>query len=160
MAQIQWLVALTIVGFVLIAIEVFVPGAVLGILGGLCLLAAVGISFSTFGPTGGLIAIGVLLLLTVILTPIWIKYSPRTRIGRKLTLDSSDKDFQSASPDFQRFVGQSGVTQSILRPSGIAMIGADRVDVVSESGHIPAGKPVRVTRIEGIRIVVEEERAS
>lgn len=156
--QLQWLVALAVLGFALIAIEVFVPGMVLGILGGISLLICVGISFSAFGAGGGFTAIGILLVLTAILTPFWIKYSPRTRIGRKLTLDSSDASFQSAPREFERYLGQTGTTQSILRPSGIALIGGERVDVVSETGHIAAGTPVRVARVEGMRIVVEPAR--
>jgi membrane-bound ClpP family serine protease len=159
-AHIQWLVALSVLGFVLIAIEVFVPGMVLGVIGGGCLLASIGIAFSAFGATGGLIAIGALLILTIILAPLWIKYSPRTRIGRNLTLGSSDKNFQSAPKEFDRYLGQTGTTQSILRPSGIAIINGERVDVVSDAGHIHAGKNIRVTRVEGVRIVVEEVGAS
>jgi membrane-bound serine protease (ClpP class) len=159
-AQIEWLIGLAILGFALIAIEMFVPGMVLGILGGICLMIAVGIAFSAFGTSGGVVAIFVLIAASVVLTPVWIKYGPRTRIGRKLTLDTSDKDFQSAPVDFHRYTGQTGTTQSILRPSGIAIIGGDRVDVVSESGHIAAGKNIRVTRVEGMRIVVEEVSTS
>ena len=158
-AQLEWLIALALLGFVLICAEIFVPGMVLGILGGLCLMGAVCISFSVFGTTGGIFAIASLLLLAAFLAPAWIKLGPRTKIGRKLTLDSSEKSFQSAS-DLQRFAGKTGTTQSILRPSGIATIEGERVDVVSETGHIAAGKSVRVARIEGARIVVEEVRAS
>ncbi len=159
-SHLQWLVALIVLGFVLIAIEVFVPGMVLGLIGGCCMLAAIVLAFSAFGATGGLIVIGALLILTIILAPLWIKYSPRTRIGRHLTLGSSDKNFQSAPKEFDRYLGQTGTTQSILRPSGIATINGERVDVVAETGHIAAGKIIRVMRVEGMRIVVEEVGAS
>lgn len=159
-AQIQWLLALGVLGFVLIAIEVFLPGAVLGILGGICLLACVGISFSAFGASGGFASMGILLALTAVLAPVWIKYSPRTRIGRKLTLDASDQDFQSAPEQFKRYAGQTGRTVSFLRPSGIAQIAGERVDVVSETGFIPADRTIRVVRVEGMRIVVEEVGAT
>jgi len=159
-SQIQWLIALGVLGFVLVGIEVFVPGAVLGVLGGICLMACVGISFSAFGASGGFASMGILLVLTAILAPIWIKYSPRTRIGRKLTLDSSDQNFQSAPDSFKQYAGQTGRTISALRPSGIALIGGERVDVVSEIGHIRAGRDIRVARVEGMRIIVEEVGAS
>ena len=50
--------------------------------------------------------------------------------------------------------GAEGVSESVLRPRGTARFGDRRLEVVSESGVIPAQTPVCVVRIEGARIVV------
>ncbi|MDF3016661.1 MAG: hypothetical protein K0R44_1886 [Thermomicrobiales bacterium] len=43
---------------------------------------------------------------------------------------------------------------SDLRPSGIASIDGERVDVVTEGEHIPEGEPIEVVNDEGHRRVV------
>jgi membrane-bound serine protease (ClpP class) len=48
----------------------------------------------------------------------------------------------------------SGVALSDLRPSGIASIDGERVDVVTEGEHIPEGEPIEVVSNEGYRRVV------
>ena len=158
--SVQWLAGLIALGFVLLAIEVFLPGAVLGILGAVTLFAAVVYAFVAIGPTGGLVTLGAVLLLSLVLIPIWLKLSPRTRVGRKLTLQHSETNFASAPKDFQRHAGRTGVAQSPLRPAGIAMIEGERVDVVAENAFIKAGARIRVQRVEGARIVVEEITAT
>jgi membrane-bound serine protease (ClpP class) len=44
-----------------------------------------------------------------------------------------------------------------LRPAGLATFDDRRVDVLSEGDFVPAGTPVRVTRVEGARIFVKPE---
>jgi membrane-bound serine protease (ClpP class) len=51
--------------------------------------------------------------------------------------------------------GRRGVAVSNLRPSGIAEIDGERVDVVSSGGYIPAGDRIEVVRDDGYRRVVE-----
>jgi membrane-bound serine protease (ClpP class) len=50
--------------------------------------------------------------------------------------------------------GATGVALSDLRPSGIASIDGERVDVVTEGEHIPEGEPIEVVSDEGYRRVV------
>ena len=48
----------------------------------------------------------------------------------------------------------TGVALSDLRPSGIASIDGERIDVVTEGEHIPEGEPIEVVSDEGYRRVV------
>jgi membrane-bound serine protease (ClpP class) len=41
-----------------------------------------------------------------------------------------------------------------LRPAGLAQIGAERVDVITEGEYVAQGTPVRVLRSEGYRHIV------
>nr|MBA3414949.1 hypothetical protein [Chloroflexia bacterium] len=50
--------------------------------------------------------------------------------------------------------GRDGIALSDLRPSGIADIDGERIDVVSDGGYIPAGDRIAVFRDEGYRRVV------
>ena len=49
---------------------------------------------------------------------------------------------------------------SCLRPSGIADVDGERVDVVSDGEFIERGTQIIVTRVEGNRIVVRRQRAN
>ena len=51
-------------------------------------------------------------------------------------------------------VGRQGSAITSLRPAGVAMIGDERVDVVSQSEWIEAGSEVEVISSEGYRHVV------
>jgi membrane-bound serine protease (ClpP class) len=50
--------------------------------------------------------------------------------------------------------GRRGVTVSSLRPSGVAEIDGERVDVVTAGEYVEAGEPVEVIRDDGYRRVV------
>jgi membrane-bound serine protease (ClpP class) len=51
-------------------------------------------------------------------------------------------------------VGKYGTAITDLRPAGTALIGDERIDVVSESEWISAGTPVKVLSAEGYRHIV------
>ena len=70
-----------------------------------------------------------------------------------LTRTDRDVGYESA-PHRADLVGREGTAITDLRPSGTALIGDERVDVVSVSEWIPAGTPVRVVSAEGYRHVV------
>lgn len=54
----------------------------------------------------------------------------------------------------QLSVGQHGICQSDLRPSGKAIFGDHLADVLSEGDYVERGTPVRVVRIEGNIVTV------
>ncbi|MBL9126358.1 MAG: hypothetical protein JNL97_01865, partial [Verrucomicrobiales bacterium] len=51
-------------------------------------------------------------------------------------------------------LNQSGSALTHLRPSGTALIGGRRVDVITEGSMVERGSPVRVVAVEGMRVVV------
>jgi membrane-bound serine protease (ClpP class) len=146
-----------VVGLLLLALEVIVPGGILGAFAGLSLVGAMLTGFIAFGAEGGLIAaFGVVVLCGVILA-MWIKVFPDTPMGRVLTLRRDEKTFRSSDITLESLSGKGGVAQTKLRPGGIALIDGHRADVVSESGYIDAGATIKVVRVEGNRIVVRAE---
>lgn len=52
-------------------------------------------------------------------------------------------------------VGKEGTAVTMLRPSGTAQIGDQRLQVVTEGKYVEAGKPVKVLKVEGPNVVVE-----
>jgi membrane-bound serine protease (ClpP class) len=148
------LITLLAAGALLIGAEIFVPGAIVGTLGVIALIAAIVVAFGISNTLGCYVMVGVVFLvgLTVFL---WIKFFPRSYLGKKLTLSEDGKTFKAADTS-SSLLGREGVAQSELRPSGFALIDNRRVDVVSEGGMIAKGQPVKVVRVDGNRIVVRK----
>ena len=154
----QTYISLLLAGLLLLGLETIVPGGILGVIGGLALAGAIVVGFQEFPPTwAALNAIGIALLSCVTII-VWIKYFPRTIVGRILTLKADTKSYK-ASHSMAEFVGQTGVAQSTLRPAGIARIDNRRVDVVAEGNWIEKGSQIKVINVEGNRVVVRQIEA-
>jgi membrane-bound serine protease (ClpP class) len=153
-------ILLVVMGLMLLCVEVFVPGGVLGIFAALCMIAAIGTAFFAFPPQVAFFATGILIVGSGVLFGVWLKCFPGTRLGRRLTLQTDGKDFKSSPDQTAKYMGKTGVAQSSLRPAGIAVIDNQRIDVVAESGYIESGGQVRVIQVEGNRIVVREVKSS
>ncbi len=144
-------ITLLIVGAVFLLIETLLPGIVAGVAGLLCLVAGVALAYSRLGAgVGSLILMGLLLVLGVG-TALWIKYLPRSPLARRFIAKRTIGDIDAGKPDLLQ---QTGVAQSPLRPSGVAIINGRRVDVITEGSMIEPGAPVRVVAVEGMRVVV------
>ncbi len=157
MAPFEAIVVLIIVGFLMVAAEVFVPGMVLGLLGGLCLTGAVIVAFVYYDAvTGSLVFAGVCgLTFAGFLT--WLAMFPRTAIGRRIMLQKSLVKGVGERAAPSELMGAQGVSLTPLRPAGTASIGGRRVDVVAESDFIGRDEPIVVVREEGLRIVVRKK---
>ncbi len=149
-------VILIIAGLFLIGAEIFLPGGVIGLIGTMSLLAAIVVSFFIFPMDIALLNTLAIIVLSGICIVIWVKFFPRSRLGKSLTLADNGKSFKSASLEFMDLLGKEGVTMSVLRPAGIAKFDGKRVDVVTNGSWIESGKPVKVIQVQGIRILVKE----
>ena len=58
--------------------------------------------------------------------------------------------------DFTQLLGKVGRADSVLRPSGNALIEGKLYSVVSQSALIECGKSVKVIGVEGGKITVKE----
>ena len=147
---------LLVSGLFMICLEIFLPGGIIGIFGGLALAGAIVIGYLAFGSgKGTIIAISIIMLLGITVV-LWIKYFPKTMIGKSLTLSMNEKDFKSSNAQFRELVGKEGETLTELRPAGIITIDGSKHDVVTEGNLINQGQRVRVIKVEGNRIVVRQ----
>lgn len=156
-SQMPLFISLFVIAFLLIGAEIYVPGGVLGIMGAICLSAAVFIGFS-MSPLMGWASLLAVLAFCIAGLLFWFLYFPRSPAGRRLTLDANGAGFKIDLPAYASLVGARGVTSSPLRPSGVAEIGDRRHDVVAEDGvWIESGVAVVVSRVSGNRIYVLPE---
>ena len=146
------------VGIMLICAEIFLPGGMLGGIGALALIGAMLASFRAFPHIAMLVSVGIIILLGLSIV-LWVKYFPKSRFGRQLTLSGDEKDFKASQTGLDQLIGKEGIAHSDLRPAGYAMIDGQRVDVVSEGGMISKGTKLRVVKVEGNRVVVRKFEA-
>ncbi len=150
---------LLILGFGLILAEVFFPSfGVISLIAGASIVGSVVTGFHVhtgFGIT--LLVIAILGVPTVIFLA--FRVFPRTPLGRRMVAQGSDwKKEERAAVEHSaaRFVGREGVAYGPLRPTGIAMFGEERMDVVTRGEHLEAGTRVHAVRFIANRLVVEK----
>jgi membrane-bound serine protease (ClpP class) len=136
--------AMFIIGVILVLIEFFIPGGIIGLLG---FTAIVG---SLFLATGDpvhmtislLIAVTVSILVFILLVKVFGK---QMKFFRKMILTNR-----------LDLLGVEGKALTDLRPSGTALVKEERVDVVTEGSFISKGSSIVIVKVEGSRVVVRE----
>ncbi len=146
-----------VAGAVLLAAEVFVPGAILGIFAALSLLIGVVLAFVDYGSAGGWIAIAAALGLTAV--TLWFEFVilPKTALGRRLFL-KAEITGASQAPLAERdtVVGQAGVADTTLAPTGYVTVAGKRYEAYSRSGLIAKGEPLSVVGLDNFRLIVQK----
>lgn len=154
MEPITLYITLLLAGFMLIGMEIFVPGGILGTIGAVAWLVAAGVGMAKFESPWNMLSAFALLLMGVLTFVIWIKYFPKSRVGKSLSLGDSTKDYKAHRHTEATPVGTVGQAVSTLRPSGIATFDGRRVDVVADGEWIEAGQPVKISSTSGGHISV------
>ena len=144
---------LLVLGFVLVLVEMHIPGfGAPGILGVLSLVAGV-MLFARSATEALVITIVVVALLCIALSLV-IRSATKGRLAHsKLVLKEVSVPTVDVK-DLTFFVGKTGEARTTLRPSGIAEFDGVRLNVVSDGEWIANGRKIYVERVEGNRIVV------
>ena len=144
------IVTLLILGVVLLFLETLLPGLVAGIAGIVCLLAAVLLGYRDSARLGNLV-LAIVLLGALVGVFLWLKFFPESRVARRFISQGAVGELGVEKPEL---LNGTGIALTQLRPSGVASINGQRVDVVTEGGLIERGAAVKVVEVEGSRIVV------
>ena len=152
-------------GVALLAAEILViPGVgIAGVLGTMAVLSSVTLSMIGSFPTMNEVisAVGMVafsILVVGALGYALIRHLPHSRSMSGILLDEStsrETGYISA-PDRRDLIGSIGRTTTDLRPSGTAVFGDERIDVVTEGPFLNAGVKVKILHAEGYRHVVRE----
>jgi membrane-bound serine protease (ClpP class) len=154
--MIELFYTLLIAGLMLIGAEVFIPGGVLGLIGGLALFGAVIIAFNIYSATTAtFISVGIIMLVGVVIA-LWIKVFPKTGIGRTMTVSKDLHDAKGTENNLDKLLGMEGITVSPLHPAGYAEIDGRRIDVVTQGDMIERNAKNKYVEIEGHRVLVAE----
>jgi len=144
---------LFVIGLIFLGVEVFIPGGILGALGGVALLGGCGLAFSEFGFSGGVVATLIALVLVGAMLYFEFVLVPKTAMGKRLFLKSAVTGTSAASRT-KDYVGSEGITATALAPSGYVIIDGQRQEAFSRSGFLEANLPITVVGADNFRLIV------
>jgi len=147
-------VLLFAVGFLLIAVEIIAPGGILGLFGGLFLLAGCAVSFSEFGLGGGSVATAIAMCVGAAVIVWEFVYLPKTKLAKNLAMSGTVSGRSQPELATEAIVGEEGKSLTLLNPSGYAEIGKNRFEVFSRRGQVEPETKIKVVGIDNFRIIV------
>lgn len=149
-------VAMLIVGFVLVVVEMYIPGiGAPGIIGVLLLLGGVWALRPT--PFQALMIIVAIVVLLCIALSVCIHSASKGRLSKsKWVLRETATPQESAENPLAYYVGMQGKALTVLRPAGMALVNDVKLNVVSDGDYIDAGDEIVVTSVDGNRICVRK----
>ncbi len=147
-------ITLVVCGILLISFEIFVPGGILGIAGGLCLLGASGAAFYHWGPFVGILALISSALLCVTVIFLEFRLLTHTRLGNRFVLRNARKG-QSAPPVAEDAVlGKIGEALTPFTPTGVIQIEGRTYEASCTDGAVERGQQLEVIGKDHYRLLV------
>jgi membrane-bound serine protease (ClpP class) len=98
---------------------------------------------------------------STIVMAILAKYLPQSSFFQRMelaTTTSNAHGYTTAKTEAAAVVGATGIAATQLRPSGLGQFGENVVDVVTEGDLIEKGASIRITEVQGSRVVVTRAR--
>jgi membrane-bound ClpP family serine protease len=144
------------IGIVFLALEIFTPGVVMGVLGGIAMLAGCVLAFVNLSVAwASLVVIAAFVVLGLFLYAEFV-ILPKSRFGRKFFLVGGDrsKTSQPMLADKEEVVGKMCVTLTALAPSGYVQVDGKRFEAFSQSGFAAKGEALRVVSLDNFRLIV------
>ena len=144
-------------GISLIGLEMFIPGGIVGTVGIITVIyAIIYINKSTYH-------IAFILVISLILATIQFYvnrnvFHKRLMLLNRLVLNDSisTEDGYVASESRLELIGKKLQAYTDLRPAGVAVLGNEKLDVVTDGDFIEKGNEIEIIRVEGMRIVVKK----
>lgn len=150
------LVLLILVGLGLIVAEVYlVPGFnVVGLLGTLLIVFALGRFFAEAGWEGGVAATAGTMLAAGLLFYVMWNTGAWDRFVLRTSLASDEARVAREGEHRARYLGKRGVALTPLRPTGIVEVDNERIEANTEGEFIAAGSQVRIVAMDRRRYFV------
>ena len=146
-------IALATAGVALLFLEMFLPGIIAGVIGGILLIASVVTAYRDIGPWAGNATLVVTTAATGALWWWWATKFQHTRFGRSMTLATTSTGTSQAE-GLAQLLGQTGTAATPLRPSGTILVAGKRVDAITGGEFLEPGTPVHIIRTEGSGVIV------
>ena len=150
-------IILIVSGLILILIELGVAGFGLpGISGSILLF--LGLVGSSEDPKTGMVTVISGLIIAGGLGFLLVHFGYSSKILKKsiLHVEQTKEAGYVAGAKLEKYLGQEGLANTMLRPSGIGDFSGDRVDVSSRGQYIKKGSKIKAIKIENGRLIVKE----
>lgn len=148
--SITGIITLFIIGLIAIAVELFIPGAIIGLCGAGCVVTSIIFAYLYVSNLLGHILLGLGICFIPVFFVSWYKLLSKT-----FSVKASEKDFSSARDRLDDLLSEEGIALTTLRPSGIANIKGNKIDVISEGEMISKNTRIKVIDVKGNRIIVK-----
>jgi len=152
-------IALLIAGFVLIGIEMVIPGfGAPGIAGIICLIA--GIFLVTDSLEEGILVTVVVIVILGILMAVIMGLMHYRKFKSPIILDTSlgSEGDSLGTSDLNYLLDREGIATTDLRPAGKGDFDGIELDIVSEGPYIEKGSKIVIHRISANRLIVKEAK--
>ena len=150
------------IALLLIFAEFFLPGGVVGVIGGITFVASI-IYFAWYSqsPLYTLIFACFAVIILVLVVRYTLRRIAKGASKSHIYLDSDQEGFCAASFD-DNLIGKRATVSSDLKPSGFILVDNQRLQAISKSGYIDAGSIVNIIGGQGaylfVRVLLEEEK--
>jgi len=151
-------ILLLVAGFVLVAVEMVMPGfSAPGVSGIVCLVLGV-FALADSVMEGAVITIGVLAVLGI-LAAIILGLLSRGKLKPPIILEEEQNRAGGylSSSDLKYLLGRQGIAATDLRPSGVGTFDDIHFDVISVGNYISKGTSIKIIKVEGSKLVVKEK---
>ena len=149
---------LLIFGLLLIFLEFYLPGAILGTLGALSILGAIYLFASE---TSSFLAILLFILFSILAVGCVIRFAMwwivKAKTGYSIYLKEDQEGFQASHYD-KTAIGKIGIVVADLKPGGFILIEDQRYPAISLSGYISKGEHVIVLDGQEQSLIVKRHK--
>lgn len=150
-------VFLLIIGFVLVFLEMHIPGfGIPGILGAICLILAVVLTAQNFAQ-GLVMGLGIAAILGIMMG-IVLTFFAKGKLFKPLVLSDEQKKEHGyiSSSDLDYLLGKKGTSITDLRPAGSMDIDGVKFDVISDGEYISRGTKIEIFKVSGVKLLVKK----
>ena len=143
------------IGILFIAVEVIIPGAILGSIGALLMFGGCIMAFIDYGTFGGIIAVLTAFVVAGMAFFMEFHFLPKTKFGKRAFLSKEITAVSVAvSSEARELIGKSAEAITMLSPSGYVLVDGHRYEAFCQSGQAPAGSALDIIGADSFRLIV------
>ena len=149
------IIILILMALVLVAFEIILPGGVLGVIAGLCVIAATILTDMDYGiwiAVAVFIGSGILISLLIIVE---FKLLKNTSLGNAFFLKESVTGHTGPTSDVS-LIGKEGMTLTRLNPSGRVTIEGKTYEASSQDGYIETKQEITVVGQDNFKLTIRK----
>jgi membrane-bound serine protease (ClpP class) len=145
-----------IIGLLLVFLEFFVPGAVLGTIGSLLIITSIILFALATAAVWAVVLFVIAIIVALICVIRFALYKIRTTKGSSSIYSNGDQAGYAAVEYPRDQVGKKGVALSDLKPAGHVLIEGQKWQAMSTGGYIEKGCEIEVVGGEGAHLTVKQ----
>jgi len=154
----ELVLGLLFAGVLFIAAEVFMPSGLIASLGGVCIVAGVGVTFERYSFFAAIAAGVGSLVVAGLVVYLELKLLPHTPLGRKMFnhAASSGKAVDTGDATAQALVGKKGLAATAFAPTGLAEIDGRKYEASCIDGFLHPGEAIVVAGRDAYKLLVKK----